>query len=59
MAALNLQPPESFNFQTPDEWPRWRKRFEQYRIASGIGSQSEAQQINRLLYCLGEESNTS
>ena len=56
MAALNLQPPESFNFQTPDEWPQWRKHFEQYKIASGIGSQSEAQQINTLLYCLGEES---
>ena len=26
--GIHLQPPESFNFQTPDEWPRWRKRFE-------------------------------
>ena len=24
-AGLHLQPPESFNFQTPDEWPCWRK----------------------------------
>ena len=51
-----MQPPESFNFQMPDEWPRWRKRFEQFRIASGLGSKSEDQQINTLLYCLGEES---
>ena len=35
---------------------RWRKRFEQFRIASGLGSKSEDQQINMLLYCLGEES---
>ena len=34
----------------------WRKRFEQYRIASGIGSQSKAERIITLLYCLGEES---
>ena len=27
-----------------------------FRIASRIGLQSEAQQINTLLYCLGEES---
>ena len=54
--GIQLQPPESFNFQTPDEWPRWRKRFEQFRIASGLGSKSEEQQVNTLLYCLGEES---
>ena len=53
-AGIHLQPPESFNFQMPDEWPRWRKRFEQF--ASGLGSKSEDQQINTLLYCLGEES---
>ena len=55
-AGIHLQSPESFNFQTPNEWPRWRKRFEQFRIASGLGSKSEDQQINTLLYCLGEES---
>ena len=55
-AGIHLQPPESFNFQTPDEWPRWRKHFEQFRIASGLGLKSEDQQINTLLYCLGEES---
>ena len=55
-AGIHLQPPESFNFQTPDEWPRWRKRFEQFRIALGLGSKSEDQQVNTLLYCLGEES---
>ena len=54
--GIHLQPPESFNFQTPDEWPRWRKRFEQFRIASGLGAKSQEQQVNTLLYCLGEES---
>ena len=54
--GMHLQPPESFNFQTPDEWPHWRKRFEQYRIASGLGAKSQEQQVNTLFYCLGEES---
>ena len=56
-AGIHLQPPKLFNFQTPYEWPYWRKRFEQFRIASGLGSKSEDQHINTLLYCLGEESN--
>ena len=53
--GIPLQPPESFNFQTPDEWPRWRKHFEQFRIASGLGAKSQEQQVNTLLYCLGKE----
>ena len=55
MAALQLKPPEPFNFKTPDEWPRWCKRFEQFRIASGLSEDSVEKQISTLLYCLGEE----
>ena len=54
--GIHLQLPESFNFQTPDKWPHWKKRFRKFRIASGFGTKSEEQQINTLLYCLGEES---
>ena len=31
MAYVQFQPPEQFNFRKPDEWPRWRKRFKQFR----------------------------
>ena len=55
MATIQLQPPPPFNFKTPDDWPRWRRRFEQFRVASGLGEQSAAKQISTLLYCLGEE----
>lgn len=56
MAQLQLQPPEPFNFRHPDDWPRWRRRFEQFRVVSGLGaSENEPQQISTLLYCLGEE----
>ena len=58
MAAVQLKPPEPFNFKTPDEWPRWRRRFEQFRIASGLSTDTAEKQISTLLYCLGEEADS-
>ena len=55
MASLSLQPPDPFNFWNPDEWPKWKRRFEQFRSASGLDSESEQRQVSTLLYCLGEE----
>ena len=55
MATIPLKPSEPFNFKTLDDWPRWRRRFEQFRTASGLAEGSAAKQINMLLYCLGEE----
>ena len=55
MAGIHFQPPEKFDFKQPDEWPRWLKRFEQFRIASGLSEESDKRQVNTLLYCLGEE----
>ena len=55
MAEIRLQPPAPFNFRDPDDWPRWQRRFEQFRVASGLAGQSAAQQISTLLYCMGEE----
>jgi len=55
MATLTLQPPAPFNFSKPDDWPKWIKRFEQYRVASGLSKDTETRQVSTLLYCLGEE----
>ena len=57
MAALNirLEPPAPFLFKVPDQWQRWRKRFDQYRLASGLSTESDKQQISTLLYCMGED----
>ena len=52
---IPLQPPGKFNFKSPDEWPRWIKRFEQFRVASGLDKESEERQASTLLYCLGED----
>ena len=56
MAEIRLQAPDPFNFKTPDKWPKWRKRFEQFRVASALDRGAAAKQVNTLLYCMGEES---
>ena len=55
MAQFNLRPPEAFDFKNPDDWPRWKRRFEQFRVASGLTDDGEERQVSTLLYCLGEE----
>ena len=53
--VMNLQPPTSFSFARSEEWPKWKRRFEQYRQASGLVEKDEQRQVSTLLYCLGEE----
>ena len=55
MASLRLQPPTQFDFKNLDEWPRWKRRFEQFQLASGLPDESNDRQISTLLYCMGEE----
>ena len=53
--ALQLKTPEPFDFNQPDNCPKWKKRFEQFRVASGLATEDEARQVSMLLYCLKEE----
>ena len=55
MAQLHLQPPDSFNFKAPDDWPRWHWWFKQLWVALGLAKDSAKKQVSTLLYCLGEE----
>ena len=43
-------------FNKPDEWHEWIRRFERLRQALGIPSKEEENQVNALLYTLGEQS---
>ena len=52
---VQLQPLEAFNLPTPDGWPRWLQRFDQFHIASGLAGRDQVQQVSTLLYCMGEE----
>eukprot|EP00731_Ephydatia_muelleri_P006180 Em0003g428a len=44
MASIRLAPPEPFDFSKPDEWPRWKRRFEQFRFASGLSEEDNQRQ---------------
>ena len=55
MASLNLQPPSALDLRTLDEWPHWKRRFEQFRIASGLSAEGGEKQVSELLYCMGED----
>ena len=52
--AVRLEPSGNFNFREPDSWPRWKARFEQFRIASGLSTGTSTRQVSTLLYCIGE-----
>ena len=54
MASVKLQPPQPFNFQSPGEWPRWYRRFNQFRLASRLSEEGKARQVCTLLYCMEE-----
>lgn len=53
MAAIRLNAPEPFDFTKPDNWPTWKRRFEHYRMASGLNKESEERQVSTLVYCMG------
>ena len=55
MANVQLQTPKRFDFKNPDAWLSWKRRFEQFRITSGLSKTDEARQISMLLYCIGPE----
>ena len=56
MASLRVTPPEPFDFSTPDEWPKWFRCFQRFRMASGLASGDEETE-DTLIYCMGDKAN--
>lgn len=54
-ATFTIQPPEAFDFSKPQQWEKWIRRFERFRLASNLHLSSEANQVNTLIYCMGDE----
>ncbi|UYV69307.1 K02A2.6-like [Cordylochernes scorpioides] len=52
--SCRIQPPETFDFSTPNEWPKWRKRFERYLVVSGMKKKEEADKIDLFMYLMGD-----
>ena len=54
MASYQVLPPKPFNFTKPEEWPKWIRRFERFHQASGLSDRSQANQVNTLVYTMGD-----
>lgn len=54
-ASYQVAPPEQFVFSRPHEWPKWIRRFERFRSASGLCEKSKEVQVNTLIYSMGDE----
>ena len=54
-ATFTIQPPEPFDFTKPQDWERWIRRFDRFRLASNLNATSEENQVNTLVYCMGDE----
>lgn len=46
---------EFFDFSKPQEWAKWIRRFERFHLASNLNASSEENQVNTLIYCMGDE----
>ncbi|KAL1443455.1 hypothetical protein MTO96_045995 [Rhipicephalus appendiculatus] len=55
IASFVIQLPDAFNFSSPNEWPKWKKRFERFRTSSGLCVKPEQHQVDALLYIMGEQ----
>ena len=54
----NMPLPETFaagkSQYDVDKWPKWIKRFERYRVATGLSSKPDTEQVSTLLCAMGE-----
>ena len=55
--SFQISTPERFSFTNPEEWPKWVRRFERYRLASGLYNRSAEVQMNALIYHMGDQAN--
>ena len=55
MATHNIESPAPFDFRNPEQWPKWIRRFERYRISTELSKKDAVLQINDMIYCMGDE----
>ena len=55
MTSFRVQLPEKFYFSGQEEWPKWSRRFERFRQASGLAKEEEESQINTLIDAMGDQ----
>ncbi|KAL3205063.1 hypothetical protein MRX96_011378 [Rhipicephalus microplus] len=55
MASFIIQPPDAFNFSSANEWPKRKQRFDGFRTYLGLCVKPEHNQVDTLLYIMGQE----
>ena len=55
MATYQISAPSAFDFQNPASWKMWIKRFERFRLASKLNAEDEENQVNSLVYTMGDK----
>ena len=53
--SFQVSPPDAFTFTKPNEWPKWIRRFERFRLVSALNEKPGAVQVNALIYAMGAE----
>jgi len=51
----SVQTPSEFNFEKPESWALWLKRFERYVSVANLKDRAESEKIDLLLYTMGEK----
>lgn len=54
-ASFNVTMPEPFSFSRPEEWVKWIRRFERFRVASGLVGRDGEAQVNTMIYAMGDQ----
>ena len=55
MAVFNITSPEPFSFTKPDNWEKWIRRFDRFRMSTGLAEKSQSDQVNTLIYSMGDQ----
>ena len=53
--AFQVTPPEPFAFSPPEEWPKWIRRFEWFRLATRLKTKTGENQMSTFIYWMGDD----
>ena len=52
-AMPKVKEPELFDFEQPETWPAWKRRFLRFRLATKLNGEEEITQVSSLIYHMG------
>lgn len=50
-----FKPPAELNFESPAEWPEWKRGFLRFGIATKLNEDAGEVQVSSLIYAMGSE----